>query len=126
LANTTLLRKPPGPAATYGIFAGAPTTFTTIPKRAQLLWKDCQDRSVPGLGPLRNFRRVQCPFVRADVLEHHYAVGMAALSQAFAVDSMTGNACGIDRPFFGAYVFEQYRTGCKTLFAQARVGGQRN
>jgi hypothetical protein len=51
---------------------------------------------------------------------------MVTLSQTFAVDSMTGNACGIDRPFLGACIFEQYRTGCKTLFAQARVVGQRN
>jgi hypothetical protein len=36
-ANTTPLRKPPGPAPTYGFFGGAPTTFTTIPKQAHQL-----------------------------------------------------------------------------------------
>jgi hypothetical protein len=37
LANMPPLRKPPGPAATYGFFGGVPTTFTTIPKRAHQL-----------------------------------------------------------------------------------------
>jgi hypothetical protein len=37
LANAPPLRKPLGPAATYGFFGGVPTTFTTIPKRAHQL-----------------------------------------------------------------------------------------
>jgi hypothetical protein len=80
--------------------------------------------SVPGLGSLRKIRCVHGPFVRAGVLEHHDAIGPAILAQAFPVDPMTGNARGIDRPFLGAYVFEQYRTGCKTLFAVAAFCGR--